>query len=252
MPVGKPDNPYRESDTHVPDPTHQTSVLDTTELGGNGRIQDVTPIFAETAKADLVEAAEILESGDPLRSGNVILPDPIYPDLRKEAKEDLLARAEEHREGDYVSPVEAQKQNFLAGAAPAGGDRVVSTTPAGTGSGTSERPSDGNTQLAGAPEGSGVRLAVEETLGKGDSGSTGSDSGGSDSGSGDAGPTEGEGSKGGGKYADLLAKGNEAVQQYMDAHPDEAGAIKAEERGRTDGKPVRAGIVNYTPRPKSS
>jgi hypothetical protein len=263
MPVGKPDNPYRESEDHVPDPTHVVDVLDTTGLGGNSRMQDVTPIFSETARRDLVEAADVLESGDPLRQGNVILPDPIYPELRREARQSLLDRAAEHREGDYVSPAETQARNFERGAAPAGGDRIFGLTPAGTGSGTTERPSEGNTQLAGAPEGSGVRVALERQLDEdGDSGTSPSStsSAGDDQSTTTTVPTpgatstvtstgeDGEDEQGDGKYADLLAKGNEDVQKYMDEHPDEADAVKAAERARKDGKPVRAGIVNYRPR----
>jgi len=86
---------YKESDDHIPDPTHQFGTVDTSGTAGmaDSRIEEVTPIFDVAKQQDLVMAARALDPEDTdVSSSQVILPG----DLRDQetAKEEVRRQAE--------------------------------------------------------------------------------------------------------------------------------------------------------------
>jgi hypothetical protein len=247
--------PYKESDDHVPASTDVVDQLSTTGLGGTSKLTDVTPIFTETAKRDLVEASDALKDvRDPLAPSNVILPeDPVQ---RDRAVEDLHKAADVYREEGVVGPTQQQAAAFEAGAGPAGGDapRTPATTGPGdagsTFSGATGRPSDADTQATGPTAGS--ELAGSEKVEPYDlsSSSTASEPGSTDSGDASTSSTSAKPEI----NEDPSKYGLDEIQAYLDAHPEQLDTVKRLEREGAEGGGApkkRSGVLNYTPKPKS-
>lgn len=82
---------YRESEDHRPNPTDIVAQLDTTGLGGPDTLHHVTPIFAQTARQDLLDASDALAAGEGPGPARVILPDD--PDQARKATYRLHSKA---------------------------------------------------------------------------------------------------------------------------------------------------------------
>lgn len=102
------DQPYKESDHHVPHPTHQTGTLDTSGTSGvaDSNLREVTPIFDVAEKQDIEVAARALDPDDPTPSHMVVLPQgaQIQHSDPEAAKERVLAKAEKSAKDRKVRP----------------------------------------------------------------------------------------------------------------------------------------------------
>lgn len=115
--------PYKESDTHVPDPLYVTGHVDTTGTGGDiaSRADEISPVFAQARAAALNAALASIDNDPTGAGGSVVLPtgdknyEEAIADLRiaaEQANADVdqaasgltPARAEAAQEGEPVNP----------------------------------------------------------------------------------------------------------------------------------------------------
>lgn len=107
---------YRESDDHTPNPTDMVEQIDTTGLGGPSTPREVSGVFDDAARREVVEASQAVRDGDTTK---VVLPDD--PEQRAAAETDLHERADKLRDEGVSTSTEAQEDALRRGAAPAGG-----------------------------------------------------------------------------------------------------------------------------------
>lgn len=236
--------PYRESEDHVPDPTHVVAQLDTTGLGGTDTLHHVTPIFARTAEMDVLDASDALKLDDPRTPARVILPED-REDARL-ATERLHARAETIRAGSggaetydadlgddfertkHLPEWEAEHQVDLTGASPA----VVQAAQ----SGESPEESSARADRAGPTAGPATSVSEADIAGDDDTGNPEADTG--------ATTESAESAPERTSDFDPTDKSVPAVKAYLDGADDtEIARVKAAEQAGHN----RKGIMEYQP-----
>lgn len=93
-PVLKFGGAYKESDTHVPNPTSQYGTLDTTDTAGSAdhSMEDISPVFAAAKAQNLLQAARALDPEDTaVPASLVVLPDEGM--TAEQARENVLGQA---------------------------------------------------------------------------------------------------------------------------------------------------------------
>lgn len=95
---------YKESDTHVPDPTAMYDQFNTSGTGAHGVIEDVSPVFEIAKNNAAVQAANAIDPDHPEPASSLIYPD--AQNLRvvdhDEIHEKVRARAEEAKSAPVV------------------------------------------------------------------------------------------------------------------------------------------------------
>jgi hypothetical protein len=89
--------PYKESDEHVPNPYHQTGVVDTTGTFGDtgARIENVSPVFAQAKAAAFANAVDAIDDPDRDESEVVVFHDGEEGQLDRATAEEQLRQAAE-------------------------------------------------------------------------------------------------------------------------------------------------------------
>ena len=147
---------YKESDSHVPNPTDMVAQFNTEGVGAHGKIEEVSPIF----EVDKVKTAqEIVGALDPdndaVDSDRVLLPN-VEQD-NEVAKENLLAVAEKRVEKgvEIGGPTPAEREAALEGEE---GEQAAVETERGNAASnsTGNREAGQHTDAAGAPVATGT------------------------------------------------------------------------------------------------
>lgn len=95
--------PYSESETHTPNPMHQSGVVDTTGITGaeGARVENISPLFGRARAEALAHAVDVLDNDPGAAEGMVVFPD--SDRTRDEAEARLRERAEAARQ-EYPAP----------------------------------------------------------------------------------------------------------------------------------------------------
>lgn len=137
VPVVVEPEAYRESDSHLPDPTAHYGTMDTSGTAGiaESALDSASPVFAAAKAQDLAYAAKAVDPDDDTPLDSVILPD--GQRSHKQAVEAVRAAAKAAApEGKVEVGGETSAQTAAKDEGGTAGEKAVASSTAGTAGGS--------------------------------------------------------------------------------------------------------------------